>query len=472
MVPVTLGEFTMVGTQVFTVRTFDADTTGQTTYSMTGGGGFFTINSVTGVITLAKALYTGLSSSYVLTLNARDSAGFTAQTTITFNVNRISAMTLGCVGFTTVGYANPRDILVSESEPVGRVLGSISANTGSKFSTMTYSLDEVSAEMFAITISGKLSLKKSLDYETARSHMILVKATDTLRNTSSTWSLNVMVLNANEHIPTITATSFSVNENAVVGTYVGRVFAQDMDAISELTFTLNHTKFQIDAQTGVVTVKGVLNALVTSSYNLKICVGDSVHVICQTVVVTVLNINDRAPIFSVLEKRVGLKTSATAGSVVTSVTTTDNDGDQLTYTIESGNALISSVFTINSTTGEILLKISSPVPNIYVFLVCASDGKFKSCIPITVTVATVAATAVPLFQTPAYMAKVYTTTAIGTVLLRIYATDSTQAILEYGIVSGDKTRFAVGRYSGDVTVRRTDTLVGGKVMSRDTYTNF
>jgi len=465
--PVTLNEFSALKTQVLQVKAEDLDSTGQVTYSLTGGNNFFAIDRLTGVITLEKALFSSQTNSFVVNVKAEDDAGFTDQTAITFNVNRISSNTLGCISFSSGGV--PNELRISESASIGSVLGSVSANTGTKASSLTYSLDSTSNSTFAISRDGKLSLRKMLDYETAKIHLILVTATDTLRKTSSTWTLVVNVLNTNEHAPVLTATSFTVQENAVVGAYVGRIYAKDVDTVSIMTFYIksgnNDNKFMINSQTGVVTTNGGLNALGMNKYDLQICVNDTVHSVCQYVVVTVTNVNDGAPSFNVLEKRVGLQSDATVGTILFLVQAADiKDEDTLTYTIDSGNSIVNSMFAIDSNTGVVILKTASPSADSYVFLVCASDGKFKTCIPVTVTVAAIAAD-VPTFQIPVYAATVTTLTANDTILIRIRAEDTSQAVLEYTIVNGDTNIFSIGRFNGHVTLKNRNALVGGKVYS-------
>lgn len=458
--PVSVNEFTPTGVVVLQISASDADSNNKMSYVIVGGSSTFSINSLTGAITLLTPLHTNRIASYSLKIRATDVDGLFAETSVVLNVARVNASVLGCIGFSSA--TNVIDI--AESANIGDKIGMVAGNTGSKASSIVYSIDSSSNKWFVITINGTLLLNKSLDYETKSSYIVLITARDTLRNTTATYTLFVNVVDVNEHKPSIAVASLSVLKNAVVGTYVGRILATDGDKNSRIRYSIQagntSHQFKIDAISGVITVNGSLSSGVNT---LKICASDSSFTECRDIIVTIIAVNEFAPQFNALEFRAAIQTDGPAGTAIIKIKATDKDNtNALMYTMESSSSIIASTFAVNSSTGVLYLKKSNPMANAYVFLVCASDSKFKTCIPISITVASVTSN-VPEFQLAAYGAVSKTTDPIGTQLLRVIAQDASKSILEYSIVSGNTAIFAIEQLTGYITLKNATIMEGGKV---------
>ena len=123
-------------------------------------------------------------------------------------------------------------------------------------------LDDDAGGLFAIhTTTGVVTVNGALDYETATSHAITVRATS--RDGSfSTQGFTITVTDVNESgITAISDTDVAADyvlENAANGTVVGvTALATDADGTDTVSYSLDDDaggRFAIDATTGVVTV--------------------------------------------------------------------------------------------------------------------------------------------------------------------------------------------------------------------------
>ncbi|MEE1895302.1 tandem-95 repeat protein [Pseudomonas otitidis] len=232
-------------------------------YSITGGNdaGLFSINASTGVITLAngKTLDYETATQHQLQVSATD--GKTAATaTITVNVTNVNDN--GVVISDSDTAANQ----VNENAANGTVVGVTAKGVdGDVGATITkYELVDNAGGRFAINATtGVVTVADGtkLDFETATSHTIVVKATSSDGSTN-TQSFTIQVGNVNDNGVVITdsntASNF-VNENAATGTVVG-VTAKGVDGDAGTTITQYELvdnaggRFAINATTGVVTV--------------------------------------------------------------------------------------------------------------------------------------------------------------------------------------------------------------------------
>lgn len=129
---------------------------------------------------------------------------------------------------------------VSEMATVGTVVGTLSAIDADTDlgDTLTYSLEADESQNFAI-IDNKLVLAEGakLNAETAASHTIVVRATDSQGAFTET-TLDITVTNVNEAPQALTLSNSSIDENAANGTTVGLLSGTDPDSGETLTYQL------------------------------------------------------------------------------------------------------------------------------------------------------------------------------------------------------------------------------------------
>jgi hypothetical protein len=244
------------------ITAFSTDVNGPgVTYSLVGdtSGGGFTINSTTGVVTVAdgtKLDYeTTPSHNYTITAQASDGTLTNSQTFT--------------IALTDVAPSAPVDInnatnTVAEGALNGTLVGITASSVDPNGPATTYSLSDSAGGRFAINSStGVVTVANgaAIDFETApgagHTYGITVQATNGALTTSSAFSIGVTDVAPSAPTDTNGAGN-SVFEGAANGTAVGiTASSTDLGGGPAPTYTLTDSaggRFAIDATTGVVTV--------------------------------------------------------------------------------------------------------------------------------------------------------------------------------------------------------------------------
>ncbi len=256
---------TVVGTTAFAT---DPDGTDTVTYSLDDNdGGRFTINSSTGVVTVAGAIDREADGfNRDITVRATSTDG--SFTTRTFTI------TIGDLDEFNVTTPTDNDATaneVDENVAIGTTVG-ITANAfdlDATTNTITYSLTSNPDGLFQIdTNSGLITTAAAINREVhGLTRAITVQATSSDGSTSSqVFTITINDLDEfNVSTPTETnPVSNSIDENVAIGTTVGiTANAFDLDATTNtITYSLTSNPdglFQIDASTGVVTTAAAIN---------------------------------------------------------------------------------------------------------------------------------------------------------------------------------------------------------------------
>ncbi|MBM4090676.1 MAG: DUF4347 domain-containing protein [Planctomycetes bacterium] len=233
------------GTAVgITASASDADATTNTiTYSLIdNAGGRFTIDANSGIVTVANGLLLDRESaaSHNITVRATSADGSTANTTFTINLNDVDEFDVG-----TVTDSNTAPNTVAENATVGTAVGLTAlATDADATATITYSLDDDAGGRFAIhATTGVVTVNGALDYETATSHSVTIRATSS-DGSQSTQAFTIAVTDVNESgVGAISDTDGAaeyVLENAANGTTVGlTAFADDPDGTDTVGYSLS-----------------------------------------------------------------------------------------------------------------------------------------------------------------------------------------------------------------------------------------
>ncbi len=386
----TIDENAANGTSVGTITATDADVGSTLSYSLFTSGtsaGAFAINPSTGEITVVDSTKLDYETvqSFTLPVKVTDGTNI-AEATVTIHLNNLND---------NPPVAEDTVFKINENAANGTEVGTVVASDADHDSVSYSIVNGNEAGAFAIdAATGKITVADAtkLDYETVKNFALTVQVSDgkNKSNAAVTISLN----NLNDNQPVTNDAVFKVDENAANGTEVGTVTASDADRDS-LRYRIlsgNETDaFTIDADTGKVTVADStkLDFEKIRSYTLTIQVSDGTHMADSQVTIDLNNLNDNPPIgddneFSIDEK-------AANGTALGTVTTSDADGDAVTYTITSGND--NGVFEMNRSTGEITvangLRLDAGTRTLSVR---ASDGKHAATINVTVNVLSIDAT--------------------------------------------------------------------------------
>ncbi|XP_061660847.1 cadherin-7a isoform X3 [Syngnathoides biaculeatus] len=287
---------------------------------------------------------------YVLVIQAKDMVG---------QMGGLSGTTSVTVTLTDVNDNPPRFLhkvnqyTVPESLPLRSVVARIKAadaDVGPNAEMDYRIMDGDGAGVFNITTDettqeGVLLLLKPLDFETKSSFSLRVEATN--RNIDSNFlnlgpfsditSLKVTVEDVDEP-PVFAAPSsgMSVSEDARVGTSIGRVSAHDPDTSNNgIRYSIDRNTdmerfFNVDALSGVISTAKPLDREANSVHNLTILAIESQdpnQIGKGVAIVTVLDVNDNAPVFAI-DYETLLCENATPGTVIQTVSAVDKDEPQ------------------------------------------------------------------------------------------------------------------------------------------------
>ena len=275
-------------------------------------------------------------------------------------------------------------------------IGTVTANDpeGNSF---TFS---ISGDELAITSDGILTFVAAPDYETKTSYTATVTATDTDDN-SATQDITVNVTNVNDNNPVFTSNStFSVAENE---TAIGTATATDADG-DDVTFSVTGSELSITSA-GVLTFVSAPDYETKTSYSATVTASDGTNSTTQDITVNVTNVNDVAPEFSSAATFSAAENQTSIGTV----TATDAEGDDVTFTVSGSELAITSA--------GVLTFASAPdyeTKTSYTATVTASDGTNSTTQDITVNVTNVNDVA-PEFTSNATFSAEENQTAIGTV---------------------------------------------------------
>jgi len=228
----------------------------------------------------------------------------------------------------------------------------------------------------------------SLDYESAQPGY-----TYTLTVTYSTGYSNIALTigDVNEP-PVIQPQSFALTENTSNGTSVYQVDTSDPDlytGYNQLSYSIiggnGSNALSIDANTGMIRVKNkaYLDYETNHDLYLTVLVSDGKHDDVATISVSLVNINDNAPIINNQTFSVGK--DIPVNTLVAKVYANDPDGNTLSYALTNGNT--NDAFKIDSATGIIRVNKSSQILGPSYFLtVAVSDSGFTQSAQIRVDI--------------------------------------------------------------------------------------
>ncbi|MFJ7669425.1 cadherin domain-containing protein [Lysinibacillus sp. NPDC097195] len=230
--PNKVSENQLEGTLVGTLGATDPDAGDTFSYSLVSGAGDNDNNSFTIV---GNELRTNSSfdyetkNSYSVRVKVKDRAGSTFEKTLTIAVTDVNE--------------SPTNITlnsnaVTENQPLGTIVGTLSTTDPDTQETFTYSLVQGALDNNSFTIVGnELRTNSSFDYEAKNSYSVRINVTDKGGFTFEK-VFTILITNVNESPTDILLSSNEVFENQPPGTLVGTLSAIDPDANSTFTYSL------------------------------------------------------------------------------------------------------------------------------------------------------------------------------------------------------------------------------------------
>ncbi len=353
-----------VGTTVsVTAFASDLDDTDTVSYSLDDdAGGRFTIDPATGVVTTTGPLDAEVAASHSITVRATSTDGSSSTRSFAIAVNDLDEFDIGPI--TDVDASADT---VAESAAVGTAVGiTANATDADADDDVTYSLDDDAGGLFSIDgATGVVGVAGALDYETATSHSITLRAASDDGSTS-TQSFTISVTDDDEFdigpISDADPAADQVAEGAAVGTAVGvTANATDPDVTDDVTYSLDDDAgglFSIDAAMGVVRVAGGLDAETATSHNITVrATSDDGSTSTRSFTISVTDDDefDIGPISDTDAAANEVAENAASGTAVgiTALATDGDATDTVTYGLDDDAG---GRFEINSTTGVITVR--------------------------------------------------------------------------------------------------------------------
>nr|XP_055187859.1 protocadherin gamma-A3 isoform X9 [Nyctereutes procyonoides] len=264
-------------------------------------------------------------------------------------------------------------VSVQENLPVGTTLLTVNATDPDEGfnAQVSYILDKMPGKVAQIfylnSVTGDISILRSLDYEDAMFYEIKVEAQDG-PGLLSRAKILVTVLDVNDNAPEVTITSLtgSVPEEATAGREIALINVHDRDSGQNgqvTVFVLGNMPFNleksIDQYYRLVTARS-LDREQVSEYNITLRATDGGNPPLSTnthIIVHVADINDNPPAFSQATYSAYILENNPRGASIFCVTTQDPDSihnAHITYAVTEDTIQgvpLSTYVSINSNTG-------------------------------------------------------------------------------------------------------------------------
>ncbi|XP_044224850.1 cadherin-12-like isoform X2 [Thunnus albacares] len=346
-------EMSPTGTYVTQVTATDADdptygNSARIVYSILHGQPYFSVDPKTGVIRTALAnMDREVKEEYQVLVQAKDMGGQLGGLASTTTIN----ITLSDVNDNPPRFAKSIfHLRVPESASVGSAVGRIRAHDldAGNNAEVDYSIvpgDE--GNMFDIVSNGQsqegvVVLKKTLDYETKKSYIFKVEASNAqldprflhLGPFKDSATVKVNVLDVDEP-PVFTRPSYSMDvyEDTPPGTIIGSVTAHDLDASSSaVRYSLEwqteaDSCFDIDTVEGTISTNEYLDREAAVQHNITVVATKVNNPLLSTkvsVTVNVLDVNEFPPELAVPSDTFVCENSR-IGQVIQTVSAVDKD---------------------------------------------------------------------------------------------------------------------------------------------------
>lgn len=195
----------------------------------------------------------------------------------------------------------------------------------------------------------------------------------------------------------------SIHENTTLGSSVLTVSAKIPDGHGAVEYTVEDEEerlfFMINKYNGLITTKKAFNYDISTRHKFPVVLRNSLDtkkVTIATVIVSIIDVNNNAPVFVTQSKDVFIEETAGLDRLVAVVSANDVDkgeNSRITYAILNGNT--NNAFKVNSL-GEVRVNatLNPSVKNFYSLILRAKDNgipkRFSANITLRITVRTIA----------------------------------------------------------------------------------
>ncbi|KAF3694240.1 Protocadherin Fat 2 FAT tumor suppressor -like protein 2 Precursor [Channa argus] len=379
----------------------DVGANGQISYTLHGpNADKFHIDHRTGELFTLAVLDREREVEYNLVAKATDGGGRSCQADVLLKIQdmndnppRFSSSHYEVTVFDNTTVRTPIAVIYAKDPDTG-------INSEVKYSLLAGDGGYFSLEEF----SGILRLERPLTPDTPPTFELKVKATDRglPRHLYSVATVTVDVVSLDDYQPVFLKSEYTAQlpESFAVGAEVLSVSALTRDGggpdpvMYRIVSGNEDGQFQLDSQTGLLTLIAPLDFEVFREYYLSVegSRGKPSLSDITTVIINVTDVNDNAPVFKQGDYRAEVSEDLVPGSLVMKVTATDLDGpinNLLRYSIVSGDA--QQQFSIHPRSGEITVQTAldrEETPHYSLTVQAADEGNppLSSAVLITITV--------------------------------------------------------------------------------------
>ncbi|MDQ7085784.1 MAG: cadherin domain-containing protein, partial [Sulfurovum sp.] len=383
----------------------------------------FVVNTDTGVVEFTIVPNHEVKDRYIFIATASDGVNETNQT-VTINISNVDD--------TAPVFTSTDTVTVAENQTNAIDLNATDANT------IIYSITGIDSDAFNLnTSTGVVTFKVAPDYEGQRIYVFTAHASDGIQEENQDVTINIS--NVDDTAPVFTSDdNATVEENqrdaiTLVATDAENTVNYSLQVSDDSSF------FQVDSGTGVVTFRVDADYDTKVVYTFTAIASDGINSTNQVVTITLINLDDDAPVFT---SEANVTVEENQNEAITLVATDENN---VTYSISGGD---SASFTVNEGSGVVLFSI---VPDFetkdrYIFIATASDGVNETNQTVTINISNVDDTAPVFTSTDTVTVAENQTNAID-----LNATDANT--ITYSISGIDSADFDINASSGMVTFK-------------------
>ncbi|XP_018019328.1 protocadherin-like wing polarity protein stan [Hyalella azteca] len=453
----TVQENVPVGYSIVRVQAFDSDEGDNAvlSYRLEGGGIDLpvSVDPSTGWVVTQKELDREENHHYTFTVIAADQGDPPRSATSTV-VLQIQDQNDNDPIFNPKNY----EVAISETEQPGTPVVTVTATDRDEDPRLHYAITSGNQRgRFSITAQngrGVISLAQPLDFKQERRYVLAVTATDAGgRHDSATVYVNVTDANTFPPVFENTPYSATIFEDAPAGSTVLVVSAADSDSgeNSRITYSLSgesQPEFTIHPSTGAITTTRLLDRESQGGYLLTVTARDNGKPpLADTtdVEITVVDVNDNAPVFSAASYRATVSEDKPVGTSIAQIKASDADASHngnIRYTFEGGDDG-DSTFALDPTSGvlrtaRLLDRETVSRYNLIALAADNGDPPRSTSVVITVDVDDINDNA-PMFDTEHIQLYIAENSPIGSTVGEVRARDpdaGRNAIIEYSITGG------------------------------------
>ena len=322
--------------------------------------------------------------------------------------------------------------------------------------------------LFSVSSSGVLSVISSLDFETTRSHGLLLSCSDGVGAASS--EVNITVMPINEHPPVFTNLPYMVTvvESSITQGNIITVSATDADQVNGVDITYRlvpntaSTNFQINPTSGVIQNQMPLQVVDQTHYALEVIVvdGGSPNEFTATALVTVEVTDVNEPPRLVLDATQVVASTASS-DILLGFQCIDNDLNQnaellLSYQSNPnpGIGLRPLSFFTGMAIGQLYVNTTLQYGNYTVTITCTDMGSTPMSTSENIFIEVINANSeAPEFLNSSYVVSIYENVTINTLLITVSAIDPNG--VSYQIVGGnEEENFYIVPNNGSIIIQR------------------